>query len=80
MEEYADFYMRTCRLYEDEMYRMEKRPAYRGYEVQWNSCKKVAGHRQKSQPDRKVGDYLAYHATKKRYAAKCYGACPASFR
>lgn len=37
MEEYADFYTRTCRLYEDEMYWMKKRLEYRGYEVQWNS-------------------------------------------
>ncbi|MDR1022526.1 MAG: nucleotidyltransferase domain-containing protein [Prevotellaceae bacterium] len=37
MEEYTNFYTRTCRLYEDEIYWMKKRLEYRGYEVQWDS-------------------------------------------
>ncbi|MDR1415814.1 MAG: nucleotidyltransferase domain-containing protein, partial [Prevotellaceae bacterium] len=36
-EEYVNFYARTCRLYEDEMYWMRKRLSYRGYEVQWSN-------------------------------------------
>jgi predicted nucleotidyltransferase len=34
-EKYLNFYTRTCRLYEDEIYWMKKRLEYRGYEVQW---------------------------------------------
>jgi predicted nucleotidyltransferase len=36
-EEYVNFYVRTCHLYEDEIYWMRKRLEYRGYEVQWDS-------------------------------------------
>ncbi|GAB6395519.1 MAG: nucleotidyltransferase domain-containing protein [Bacteroidales bacterium] len=35
-EEYINFYTRTCRLYEDEIYWMKKQLEYRGYEVQWS--------------------------------------------
>ncbi|MDR1342077.1 MAG: nucleotidyltransferase domain-containing protein [Prevotellaceae bacterium] len=34
MEEYVNFYTRTCRLYEDEIYWMKKRLEYREHEVQ----------------------------------------------
>jgi hypothetical protein len=33
MDAYADFYTRTCRLYEDHMFWMKKQLEYRGYEV-----------------------------------------------
>jgi predicted nucleotidyltransferase len=36
MNEYIDFYTRTCRQHEDEVYWMKKQLEYRGYEVQWN--------------------------------------------
>jgi predicted nucleotidyltransferase len=37
IDEYADFYVRICRKYEDEMYWMKKQLKYRGYEVQWDN-------------------------------------------
>jgi predicted nucleotidyltransferase len=36
MDEYIDFYTRTCRKHEDEIYWMRKQLEYRGYEVQWD--------------------------------------------
>ncbi len=36
MDIYAGFYSLTCRLYEDQIYRMKKQLEYRGYEVQWD--------------------------------------------
>jgi predicted nucleotidyltransferase len=36
MDEYADFYVRTWRDYEDDMYWKKTELIYRGYEVQWD--------------------------------------------
>ena len=36
VNEYVDFYVLTCRQYEDDMYWMKKQLEYRGYEVQWD--------------------------------------------
>jgi predicted nucleotidyltransferase len=36
MDEYADFYTRTWRDYEEEIYWMKTELIYRGYEVQWD--------------------------------------------
>ena len=36
VDEYVDFYVFTCRQYEDDMYWMKKQLEYRGYEVQWD--------------------------------------------
>jgi predicted nucleotidyltransferase len=36
MDEYADFYTRTWRDYEDEIYWKRTELIYRGYEVQWD--------------------------------------------
>jgi predicted nucleotidyltransferase len=36
MDEYADFYTHTWRMYEDKIYWMKTELIYRGYEVQWN--------------------------------------------
>jgi predicted nucleotidyltransferase len=36
MNEYADFYVRTWRDYEDKIYWMKTELIYRGYEVQWD--------------------------------------------
>ena len=36
MDIYLRFYTLTCRLYEDQIYLMNKQLKYRGYEVQWS--------------------------------------------
>jgi predicted nucleotidyltransferase len=36
IDEYADFYTYTCRMYEDKIYWMKTELTYRGYEVQWD--------------------------------------------
>jgi predicted nucleotidyltransferase len=35
-DEYVEFYVYTCRQYEDDIYWMKKQLKYRGYEVQWD--------------------------------------------
>ncbi len=37
LDDYADFYSLTCRLYEDRQAWMKKQLKYRGYEVQWDN-------------------------------------------
>jgi predicted nucleotidyltransferase len=37
LDDYADFYSLTCRLYEDREAWMKKQLKYRGYEVQWDN-------------------------------------------
>jgi predicted nucleotidyltransferase len=37
MDNYADFYSLTCRLYEDHIFWTKKQLEYRGYEVQWDN-------------------------------------------
>ena len=37
IDDHAEFYSLTCRIYEDQITWMQKQLKYREYEVQWNN-------------------------------------------